>query len=57
MHIHEDCEVFIPPLPFFAPASILGRPTSLGSFRIMSRQKKDMTTQVRPEMDSVDLQL
>lgn len=57
MHVHVDGEVLIPPLPFFAPASIFGRPTSLGSFRMMSRQKMDMTTQVRPEMDSVNLQL
>lgn len=46
-----------PALPFFVLASILRSPTSLGSFLITSRQNTDMTTQVRPEIDKVDLQL
>lgn len=46
-----------PVLPFFALASIFGSPTSLGSFWITIKQKTDMTTQVMPERDRVDLQL
>lgn len=64
-HGNKDCSCMLfkltnilkPALPFFALASILGSPTSLGSFWITSRQTTDMTIQVRPEMDRVDLQL
>ncbi|XP_038817090.1 uncharacterized protein LOC120018145 isoform X2 [Salvelinus namaycush] len=37
--------------------SMLGKPTSLGSFLINSRQTKETTQQERPEMDRVVLQL
>lgn len=55
--LFEQANMLTPALPFFALASIFGSPTSLGSFWITSKQKTDMTTQVMPEIDRVDLQL
>lgn len=46
-----------PPLFFLAAASMLGSPTSFGSFLISSRQTREKATHIIPDAHSMALQL
>lgn len=53
----KELQFISPPLLFLAAASMLGSPTSLGSFLMSSRQMKENTTHVSPDADRMALQL